>query len=87
MPPDPPDPPDLTATAARVADALRQTGSVMVYRHFDGQMAATAGGRTGFGPDRDAALLDLARQIESAGTDPGAGGADDRPGSLGGIGG
>jgi hypothetical protein len=75
----PPDPPDLTATtAARVADALRQTGSVMVYRHFDGQMAATAGGRTGFGPDRDAALLDLARQIESAGTDPG---------SLGGIGG
>ena len=68
---------------ARLADALRQAGSVMVYRTFDGRMAATAGGRTGYGPDRDAALHDLARQIESDRTAPGVGSSADHPGSLG----
>lgn len=70
-----PDEPTALATAARIAAALRQTGSVMVYRTFDGRMAAAAAGRTGYGPDRDAALRDLARQVELAESDP--------PGSAG----
>jgi hypothetical protein len=61
--------PDLAA-AARIAEALRRAGSVLVFRTLDGRMAAMAGGRTGYGPDRDAALGDLARQLEFAGSDP-----------------
>jgi hypothetical protein len=63
----PPDERDLLTAAARVAAALHETGSVMVYRTSDGRMAATAGGRTGYGPDRDAALGDLARQFDAHG--------------------
>lgn len=81
----PDDQPDPTAAAARVAAALHQTGSVMVFRAFDGRMAAVAGGRAGYGPDREAALRDLARQVESDRTAPGVDSSADHPGSLGGT--
>jgi hypothetical protein len=61
--------PDLAATAG-IAEALRLAGSVMVFSTLDGRMAATASGRTGYGPDRDAALGDLGRQLELAGSNP-----------------
>ena len=49
--------------------ALLQTGSVLVYRAPDGRVAAAADGLVGYGPDRDAALRALARQVVLAESD------------------
>ena len=60
----------LADDVRRTAAALLTTGSVLVYRTPDGRMAAVADGLTGYGPDRDAALRSLARQIALVGADP-----------------
>ena len=50
-----------------IAASLRLAGTIMVCRDPDGRMVATGGGRAGYGTDRDAAIWDLALQLERYG--------------------
>lgn len=54
----------FTDNVRQLAAALLRTGTVLFFRAPDGGMAAAARGHAGFGPDRDAALCDLARRLE-----------------------
>lgn len=56
--------------AARIAQTLDRTCSVLVYRTRDGRVAAVWDGLTGYGPDRAAALRALARMVALAAVAP-----------------
>lgn len=65
----------FTDDVRQIAAALLRAGTVLFFRAPDGGMAAAARGHAGFGPDRDAALCDLARQLEFHGVGLLAGGS------------